>query len=138
MIDRQVHALVTTPTNALTDLQPVDVDAIRAQPKALVRFSESMHAHPLELQRFLRESLYRHYRVHRMATKAKRTIDDLFAALMNDARILPKEYREHVRQLEERDGINGRARAVADYVAGMTDRFAIGEHRRIFDPSALT
>ena len=138
MIDRQVRDLVATTTDALTELQPKNADEIRAQPKALVRFSEPMHAHHLELQRFLRENLYRHYRVHRMATKAKRTIDELFVALMNDARILPTEYREHVRQLEEKDGANGRARAVADYVAGMTDRFAIGEHRRIFDPNTLT
>jgi len=90
------------------------------------------------LKRFLRENLYQHYRVHRMAAKAKRTIGELFDVLMEDSRMLPGEYRAHVHQLEEKDGRNGRARAVADYVAGMTDRFAIGEHHRIFDANALT
>lgn len=138
MIDRQVRDLITTTTNALRSLSPTDVDEVRAQPAPMVQFSEPMHGHHLELKRFLRENLYRHYRVHRMAKKAKRTIDELFQVLMEDSRILPHEYRAHVRQLEKEDGRNGRARAVADYVAGMTDRFAIGEHRRIFDANALT
>ncbi|MFT5171868.1 MAG: dGTPase [Gammaproteobacteria bacterium] len=138
MIDRQVRDLITTTSQTLLSLAPTDVDTVRRQSTELVRFSDSMHQHHLELKRFLRENLYQHYRVHRMATKARRTISDLFQALMEDTRILPHEYRLRVRELEEETGRNGRARAVADYVAGMTDRFAIGEHRRIFDASALT
>jgi len=138
MIDRQVRDLVTTTSHALLTLSPPDVDAVRAHSKALVCFSGPMHEHHLELKQFLQTNLYQHYRVHRMATKASRTIGDLFQALMEDSRILPHEYRARVRQLEEDSGRNGRARAVADYVAGMTDRFAIGEHRRIFDANALT
>jgi dGTPase len=138
MIDRQVRDLITTTTQTLLSLAPPNVDAVRAQSAALVRFSEPMRKHHLELKRFLRENLYQHYRVHRMAAKAKRTIAELFDVLMEDSRMLPGEYRAHVHQLEEKDGRNGRARAVADYVAGMTDRFAIGEHHRIFDANALT
>lgn len=138
MIDRQVRDLITTTTQALQSLSPADVDEVRAQPAPMVQFSEPMRVHHLELKKFLRENLYQHYRVHRMANKAKRTIGDLFQVLMEDSKILPHEYRTHVRQLEKKDGRNGRARAVADYVAGMTDRFAIGEHRRIFDANALT
>jgi dGTPase len=138
MIDRQVRDLVTTTAQALASLSPADVDTVRKQSTELVRFSEPMYKHHLELKRFLRENLYQHYRVHRMATKARRTINDLFQALMEDSRILPHEYRLRVRKLEQQAGRDGRARAVADYVAGMTDRFAIGEHRKIFDASALT
>ena len=73
-----------------------------------------------------------------MAAKAGRIVHDLFAAFVDDTRLLPGEFREHARRLEADNGPDGRYRAVADYVAGMTDRFAIGEHRRVFDASALT
>jgi dGTPase len=72
-----------------------------------------------------------------MAVKARRIVQDLFEAFLGDTRLLPGEFRAHASRLEA-EGPNGRHRAVADYVAGMTDRFAIGEHRRIFDASALT
>jgi dGTPase len=88
MIDRQVRDLITTTTQTLLSLAPTNVDAVRAQSAALVRFSEPMREHHLELKRFLRENLYQHYRVHRMAAKAKRTIGELFEVLMEDVRML--------------------------------------------------
>ena len=87
------------------------------------------------IERFLRSNLYRHYRVHRMTAKASRTISALFEAFINDPRLLPDEAQEKVRQLEEEQGDAGRARAVADYIAGMTDRYAIAEYDRTFNPS---
>lgn len=79
----------------------------------------------LELKTFLHNELYRHYQVLRMTHKARRIISDLFSAFMDDVRLLPEQYRTL-------GDIEGNARAVADYIAGMTDRYAIKEYRRMF------
>ncbi|MFZ2542221.1 MAG: deoxyguanosinetriphosphate triphosphohydrolase [Gallionella sp.] len=89
----------------------------------LIAFSAEVNEQQRELKNFLRTNLYRHYRVLRMSTKAQRIISDLFGIFMSDSRLLPPQF-----QQQEAD----RARAVADYIAGMTDRYAIREHRRIF------
>ena len=90
----------------------------------LIGFSEAIHAEAVALKRFLRKELYYHYRVQRMATKAKRIVRELFEAFDVNPDLLPTEHAERHRQLG--------ARAIADYVAGMTDRYAIREHRRLF------
>ncbi len=97
-----------------------------------------MRERNLELKRFLRKHLYRHYRVHRMSVKALRVIQDLFNAFFEDPRLLPQEAQHKVAALNERDGASGQARAVADYIAGMTDRYAIKEHARVYNPEELT
>ena len=89
----------------------------------------------LELKRFLRTELYQHYRVHRMTTKARRVVRTLFDAFFGDARLLPPAYAERARALEALHAVAGRARGVADYIAGMTDRYAIAEFERIGDPA---
>ena len=73
-----------------------------------------------------------------MTSKAKRVLESLFAAFMGDARLMPEEYYAAAQRAEAADGPRGRARTVADYVAGMTDRYAILEHRRLFDPAERT
>jgi dGTPase len=73
-----------------------------------------------------------------MTTKAKRVLKELFSALFDDVYLLPKEHLDAAVRAEEGRGTSGRARAVADYLAGMTDRYAILEHRRLFDPSERT
>lgn len=87
-------------------------------------FSAEVHEQNRELKIFLRTHLYRHYRVMRMSAKAHRIISNLFKAFMEDSRLLPPQY---LRQAED-----DRARAVSDYIAGMTDRYAIREHKRLF------
>ena len=99
------------------------LDEVRAAPP-LVAFSPAVLEEHRELKRFLRQDLYRHYKVARMSTKASRIITDLFTAFIGDARLLPPEH-------QARESLEG-ARAVADYIAGMTDRYAMREHRRIF------
>jgi dGTPase len=94
------------------------------QAPPVVAFSPETLEKNRELKAFLRANLYRHYKVMRMSAKARHIIQDLFRAFMDDSRLLPPQYQ---RQAEA-----DRARAVADYVAGMTDRYAIREHRRIF------
>jgi dGTPase len=138
MINHLVTDVLTTSQNAIDALDPKSVDDIRACGEPIVSFSESMRDRHLELKRFLRQHVYRHYRVHRMTAKAKRVVSELFHSLMQDCRLLPPDARTRVDELERRVGENGRARVVADYIAGMTDRFAIAEHGRIFDPSRLT
>ena len=92
--------------------------------QALIAYSPAINEQQRELKNFLRIHLYRHYRVLRMSAKAQRIIGDLFGIFMADSRLLPPQFQN----LAEQD----RARAVADYIAGMTDRYAIREHRRIF------
>jgi dGTPase len=138
MINRQVVDLVEATSAAVARHDPADADGVRRAAEPLVRFSPGMRAQHLELKRFLRAHLYRHYRVHRMTLKARRIVRDLFDAFLDDHRILPPDFQAHVRALAEHEGDAGAARGVADYIAGMTDRFAIREHARIFDPGELT
>ena len=90
----------------------------------LVAYSEDLLPRLRELKGFLRENLYSHYQVLRMTDKARRIIQDLFGAFMNDPRLLPPQYQARAR--------TDSPRAIADYVAGMTDRYAMKEHRRLF------
>jgi dGTPase len=82
-----------------------------------------------ELKSFLLEHLYRHYRVVRMAEKARRIIQDLFRVYMETPQQMPPNF--YARLATE-----GPARVVCDYIAGMTDRYALDEHRKLFDPHA--
>ena len=138
MINLLVVDLVETSRRNIEAAAPASIDAVRTHPQRLVAFSEPVHEANLELKRFLRTHLYRHYRVHRMSAKAKRVIKELFEAFMGDPRLLPPEHQDHTRLLEAEQGMTGRARAVADYIAGMTDRYAIAENRRIFDPATTS
>lgn len=138
MINELVVDLVETSQENLESVAPESVDQVRSHGAPLISFSNEMRERSLELKRFLRNELYRHYRVHRMTNKADRIIRDLFSGFMHDIKLLPPEHQKTARHHEEASGISGRAQIVADYIAGMTDRYAISEHKRIFDPSELT
>jgi dGTPase len=138
MIDYLVNDLVDASSAALAAAAPASVEAVRERPEPLLRFSDEVRAEHLELKRYLREHLYRHYRVLRMTNKARKVVRDLFAAMLDDVALMPTEHQAEARRLETEGGRSGRARAVADYIAGMTDRFAILEHQRLFDPSERT
>ena len=90
----------------------------------LVSYSAGLQPQLRELKLFLRDRLYRHYQVLRMTNKARRIVGDLFAAFMDEVRLLPPQY-QHKAEADK-------PRAIADYIAGMTDRYAIKEHRRLF------
>ena len=138
MIDYTVNDLIDASAAALVEAAPRDVEDVRSRPQPLLTFSDSVRAEHLELKRYLRENLYKHYRVLRMTTKAKRVVRELFDAMLGDVDLMPTEHQEAARRLEIADGALGRARAVSDYIAGMTDRFAILEHRRLYEPSERT
>ena len=138
MIDWLVNDLVDASRRAIADAAPASVEDVRARPTPLLRFGDEVAAEHLELKRYLRQHLYRHYKVLRMTTKAGRVVRELFDAMQGDPDLMPTEHQQAARRLEAVDGETGRARAVADYIAGMTDRYAILEHRRLYDPSERT
>ncbi|MDX1335366.1 MAG: deoxyguanosinetriphosphate triphosphohydrolase, partial [Gammaproteobacteria bacterium] len=134
MINHLVTDLLDTSLSRIQMASPERPIDISRQPEPLVTFSQETYAANLELKQFLRQNLYKHYRVHRMTTKARRIVSELFDAFMNDHRLLPPEHQGHYLTGKEKNGDNGAARSIADYIAGMTDRFAIGEHERIYKP----
>jgi dGTPase len=123
MIDTLVTDLIDSSAANIRRHEPRSVEAVRAAP-ALIAFSERIREEQLELKHFLNEHLYRHYRVARMASKARRIVTELFGAFLAEPRLLPPEFQARAGE--------DKARAIADYIAGMTDRYAILEHRRMF------
>ncbi|MBI2307207.1 MAG: deoxyguanosinetriphosphate triphosphohydrolase [Rhodocyclales bacterium] len=121
MINTLVCDLVQTTAANVARHCPGSLDALRTCPQ-LAAFSPELAEENRELKRFLRTNLYRHYQVLRMTNKARRIIGDLFSSFLADPRLLPPQYQHAEDQ----------PRAVADYVAGMTDRYAMKEHRRLF------
>ncbi|EIJ44183.1 deoxyguanosinetriphosphate triphosphohydrolase, putative [Beggiatoa alba B18LD] len=138
MIGEQIANLIETSSTQLETLQPKNIDEVRAREESMLTMSAGMYEKHLELKQFLRKQMYQHYRVQRMAFKARRVIDGLFEAFNNDARLLPHTVQLEVQRLQEISGNDaGRARAVADYIAGMTDRYAIAEYQRLYNPIEL-
>ena len=138
MINEVVIDVIRTSGDLLRAAAPADIDAVRGHKGPLIAMSAEISAQHLELKQFLRENLYRHHRVLRMTSKARRVLESLFTAFMGDVRLMPEEYCEAARRAESAGSLGDRARIVADYVAGMTDRYAILEHRRLFDPAERT
>ncbi|HEX2826399.1 MAG TPA: deoxyguanosinetriphosphate triphosphohydrolase [Burkholderiales bacterium] len=129
MIDTLVSDLIDTSAARIREHAPKDVDAVREAPP-LIAFSDAIRDEQLELKRFLHENLYRHYKVARMASKARRIISDLFQVFLAEPELLPPEFQARADE--------DKARGVADYVAGMTDRYAMAEHRRLFAVDAAS
>ena len=123
IINTLIIDLVDTTRANIANSGVASLDDVRASPP-LAAFSPALLDEHRELKRFLLHHLYRHYKVARMSAKASRIISDLYTAFTGDARLLPPEH-------QARESLEG-ARAVADYIAGMTDRYAMREHRRIF------
>jgi dGTPase len=96
----------------------------------VVCLSEDLYRRNRQLKDFLFKNLYHHYRVKRMAMKAERIINDLFSAYQKDSTILPS----HIQNWIDERGLE---RTICDYISGMTDRFAIQEHKKLFDPEIL-
>ncbi len=138
MINRQVVDLLRTSEIALAEAAPGSIDEVREHPSKLIRFSGAMQEAHQTLKRFLHENLYHHYRVHRMSVKAQRMVRELFGILYDDPKLLPPAHQQKVKIMAREMGETGRARAVSDYIAGMTDRYAIREYQKLFRPSELT
>ena len=123
MINALVVDLCTQSSQNIANAQPKTIDDVRKRPY-LIALSSVMEKQQQALKQFLRKNLYQHYKVKRMSAKAGRIIRELFVVFINDIGLMPTEFQLHA----EAD----KARAVADYIAGMTDRYAIREHKRLF------
>jgi len=132
MIDRMVRDMVVETRSRLSDSGARSADDVRALGSPVAAFSEVMRDNDRSLKRFLYERMYRHYRVNRMSLKARRVVRELFQLFVSEPECLPSEWRTAASCSD----VAGRARIVADYLAGMTDRFALDEHRRLFDTYA--
>ena len=126
LIGMEVTNLIETTSQRLSDTNIRSVEELQRLPFQMIAFNEDMHRRNRELKDFLYQNLYRHYRVVRMQVKAERIIADLFTAYQTEPSILPKHVQEKVE-------LFGLERTICDYIAGMTDRFAIEEHRKLFD-----
>jgi dGTPase len=104
-------------------------DAVRAMTRALVAFSPDMAEDLGRLREFLHDRMYRHYRVNRTRSQARRVLREMFTLFLAEPDVLPPLWADRVTAAE---GEQGRAQVVCDYIAGMTDRFAIEEHRKLF------
>jgi dGTPase len=136
MINEVVTDLIETTAVALKAARPRHPDDVRNHGRPLVSLSPGIAAEHLALKRVLRRALYRHPRVLRITGRAQRMLKALFHCYIDDPRRLPREHAARARRLERADGTAGRARAVADYVAGMTDRYALAAYQRLVDPDA--
>jgi len=128
MINSQVNDLCSHSQRNIDASAPANLEDIR-NASQLVGFSENMQRQQHELKRFLRQHLYRHYRVNRMSSKAQRIIRELFTAFHEAPSLMPEDYQQYAQ--------DDKPRAVADYIAGMTDRYAIREYRRLFTVEEL-
>jgi dGTPase len=120
--------LVWESNNRIAETKPKSAEDVRAAGKPLIRFSDVMNDHQAVLRRFLMQRMYRHWKVNRSRSHAKRILKALFDLLLAEPELLPPDWQKGA------DGPKGRktARRVCDYIAGMTDDFAIDEHRRLF------
>jgi len=123
MINTLVSDLTERSRTLIARYHPKEPNDVRHAPP-LIAFSDAIKDEQQGLKKFLHTNLYRHYRVARMSNKAKRIVNDLFNAFFTDSRLLPPEF-----QVRAESNL---PRAIADYVAGMTDRYAIREYRRLF------
>jgi dGTPase len=126
MINAWVTDLVATTTARIQAHQLETLQDVRHAPK-IIGFSDMLYDESRQLKKFLHENLYRHYQVMRVMQRARRVISELFAAFWQEPRLLPTQYQERMPQ-------HGQARTIADYIAGMTDRYAIKEHQRLYAP----
>ncbi|MFZ6735961.1 deoxyguanosinetriphosphate triphosphohydrolase [Undibacterium sp. Ji42W] len=129
MINTLIVDLIETSAQKIQDCQPRSVDDVRNMER-MIAFSDSMYQEAQTLKQFLFENLYRHYQVNRMTFKARRTITGLFDALHAQPNLLPPDYQVSQAGSEEQQQLQ--VRKIADYIAGMTDRYAMREHKRLY------
>jgi len=135
MINRIVTDLLDTTRANLRAAKPASIDDVRAAGRPLVTFSDATYQQHLALKRFLQSSLYRHPRVQQMTSRADTVVSGLFGCYFDEPAQMPAEHARRAAEGEAEQGAAGRARAVTDYVAGMTDRYALSAYHRLVDSS---
>jgi dGTPase len=131
LINHMVNDLLAETRRRLAAAQPDSPEAVRALGRPVVAFSEAMRQNATALREFLFRRMYRHYRVNRITSKARRVLRQLYEVYLDEPNCLPPEWHERVRAAPDRVAA---ARIVADYVAGMTDRYALESHAQLFNP----
>ena len=137
MIGNMVVDLIESSQAAIRASGVQSVTDVRAQPLALMRYGNDMRQQKNVLKKFLRENLYFHPTVYRMTWRARKVIRALFEAYWQDTRLLTPKYQAFAKQYEMQEGEVGRARAIADFIAGMTDRYAMREYGQLFDLAGI-
>jgi dGTPase len=128
LIGIEVSDLIEVTHQRLRDSSVKSVEELQRLPYPVISFSEDLHRRNRQLKDFLYANLYRHHRVVRMAVKAERIVVDLFKAYQAEPSILPRHVQDQIIEF-------GLERTICDYIAGMTDRFAVEEHQKLFDPT---
>jgi dGTPase len=137
MIGRMVVDLTESSQAAILTSGVQTLAEVRSQPTPLMRYSDTMRSQKNVLKKFLRENLYFHPTVYRMTWRARQVVRALFDAYMQDIRLLTPKYQAFAKRYETDEGETGRARAIADFIAGMTDRYAMREYGQLFDLAGL-
>ncbi len=134
MVNKMVADVLETTSARIKQLRVDSPDTVRHLGQQLVTFSKEMEIVNKSIKSYLLKNMYRHFRVNRMSSKAKRVITDLFTFFLNEPNCLPSVW------YAQTDGARTprTAELIADFIAGMTDRFALEEHSRIFDPATRT
>jgi dGTPase len=133
MIGAMVDDVLAETTRRALQHGVSSADAVRGLGGQLVAFSPAMNADLASLREFLHARMYRHFRVNRTRSQARRILAELFGLFLAEPDVLPDLWREQADLKFAQDGEAGRARVVCDYIAGMTDRYAIEEHRKLFN-----
>ncbi|MCT6855885.1 MULTISPECIES: deoxyguanosinetriphosphate triphosphohydrolase [Bombella] len=137
VINRLASDLIEQSQKNLAALDPQNADEVRHAGRAMVEFSPEMAERNKEIRKFLYARMYRHWRVQRMTRKARIALGDICTILGNEPELLPTPWREQALPSKKKGYEAASRRVVADYIAGMTDRFAMEEHRRLMDISVL-
>lgn len=137
LIKLAVNDLLAETTKRLVELNPQHVEDIRKADHQIASFSPDMGNDLSQLRAFLFQHVWRHYKVNRMTSKAKRVIREMFALFMEETNTLPDDWQYLDQQHLNTIDINAKARHIADYIASMTDRFAVMEHERLFSPGPI-
>ena len=129
IISRMINDLITETKKNILLIKPESANDVRNMRKPLVKFSKKMNSNIYEIRNFLMSKMYRHWKINIMTTKARHIVADLFKIYYEEIDLLPFEWNLMLTKSDKRY----KARVVSDYVAGMTDRFAIREHQKFFD-----
>ncbi len=134
MIGAMIVDVFEETNRRLKDAKPESETDVRLFSDSIVQFSDEMRKNDAAMKKFLFENMYRHYKLNRMTSKARRVVKDLFTLFLEEPECLPTEWQEKT----GKPGDSDTAELVADYIAGMTDRLALDEHTRLFDMQART
>ena len=130
IISKMISDLVLKTKENIKKFQPKSSQDVRLLGKPLIEFSNSMSLSMKEIRAFLTTKMYKHFEINRMTSKAKRIVSDLFKIYSLEADCLPNEWKLNY---DSAKNSFSRNRIITDYIAGMTDRFAINEHKKLFD-----